>query len=204
MWVTTNCRLELDYQYPTPIILMLRPRSGAGQWVASESYDFTQTAEVIEYTDVYGNLCQKLTVPADGFVIETNARVNTAGQMDRGSGAGFNDVISLPEDALQFLLPSRYCESDRAGEQALQIVADAAPGYDQVERIVNWIRQHVTYAPGTKRHAAVSDGNCRSRPRRVQRSRAPWYCDVSQYQYSGKVCGWLFTRTGSDGSTCVV
>ena len=84
MWIEATCRLELDYEHPTPMILMLRPRSGAGQWVASESYEFSRSVEVNEYTDGYGNLCQKLIAPADGFVIETRARVSTPDRVDQG------------------------------------------------------------------------------------------------------------------------
>lgn len=149
MWIEAHCRLELDYERHTPLILMLRPRSGASQWVASESYDLSVGVAVKEYTDVYGNLCQQLTAPPDGFVIETSARVDTTDQMDAGVGEPFMDIISLPESVLQFLNPSRYCESDRLGSQALAIAGLSNPGYDQVANIVAWIREHVSYQPGT-------------------------------------------------------
>lgn len=149
MWIETKCALELDYSQATPIILMLRPRSGAGQWVARESWNFSVPVDVTEYTDNFGNLCQKLTVPEGGFLIETAALVKTATGMDTGSGAGFIDVLSLPEDIYPFLRPSRYCESDRLGAQALQIAGDSIPGYDQVEKIVAWIREQVAYVPGS-------------------------------------------------------
>ena len=121
MWIETKCSLELDYGQATPIILMLRPRSGAGQWVARESWDFSRPVDVIEFTDGFGNLCQKLTVPPDGFQVETAALVQTTTGVDPGDGAVFNDVLSLPEEVYPFLRPSRYCESDRLGAQALQI-----------------------------------------------------------------------------------
>ena len=149
MWIEATCRLELDYEHATPMILMLRPRSGAGQWVASESYEFSRSVEVNEYTDGYGNLCQKLIAPPDGFVIETRARVSTSDRVDEGRGAPFVDILTLPENVLQFLLPSRYCESDRFGQETLGIAGGNVPAYDQVENIVAWIRDHIEYRPGT-------------------------------------------------------
>lgn len=128
---------------------MLRARSGAGQWINRESWSFSETVDVIEFTDGYGNLCQKLTVPADGFVLETTALVRTAAVMDSDKSAGFGDVLELPEDVLPFLLPSRYCESDRFGDQSLSICTGADPGYGQVALLTDWIRSKVTYAPGT-------------------------------------------------------
>lgn len=149
MWVDTSCRLELDYVVATPVILMLRPKSGASQWVSRETFEFSKPVDVVQYTDQYGNLNQRLTVPSDGFVIETHARVNTADFMDVAPGEPFVPIPELPDDVLQYLAPSRYCESDRFGEQALAIAGDKAPGYGQVENITGWIREHVTYAPGT-------------------------------------------------------
>lgn len=148
MWIEASCRLELDYAHHTPIILMLRPRSGAGQWVSSETYEFSKPVDVSEYTDSYGNLCQKLIVPPHGFVIETSARVSTSENMDEGQGAAFVEIPSLPEEVLQFLLPSRYCESDRLGQGTLTIAGEGA-AYDQVARIAAWIRENIEYRPGT-------------------------------------------------------
>lgn len=149
MWVDTSCRLELDYVVATPVILMLRPRSGASQWVSRETFEFSVPTDVVQYTDEFGNLNQRLTVPADGFVIETSSRVNTADEMDVGHDEPFVPIPELPEDVLQYLSPSRYCESDRFGLKALELAGDRAPGYAQVANINNWIRDNVVYDPGT-------------------------------------------------------
>ncbi len=149
MWVETSCRLELDYVVETPVVLILRPRSGASQWVASDSYDFSQTVNVTQFTDVFGNLCQRLSVPPEGFVIETTSRVRTAPEMDAGFGAPFVPIPELPDDVLQFLLPSRYCESDRFAGQAISIAGDSNAGYEQVAKITAWIRENIVYEPGS-------------------------------------------------------
>ena len=44
----------------TPLVLMLRPRSGMQQWVAREAYTLLPSVPVEEYTDIFGNLCQRL------------------------------------------------------------------------------------------------------------------------------------------------
>jgi len=36
MWLQTRCELNFEIEYPTPFVLMLRPRSGAQQWIARE------------------------------------------------------------------------------------------------------------------------------------------------------------------------
>ena len=69
--------------------------------------------------------------------------------MDRQPGAPFVEVQALPDAVLDYMLPSRYCESDRFNAMATEITREAMPGYDQVEAIVNWLRGHIRYEPGS-------------------------------------------------------
>lgn len=149
MWLRTACNLSFTLASPTPFILMLRPRSGAQQWVARETYTITPSVPVFEFTDGYGNLCQRLVAPAGEFAIHTSAEVMTADDIDVAPGAPFDAVQNLPDGILTYLLPSRYCESEQFFEMAGEIVADAAPGYDQVVRISDWIRREVRFNPAT-------------------------------------------------------
>lgn len=57
------------------------------------------------------------------------------------------DVSKPPHDALGFLLPSRYCESDRVGEMAAEIVAGHAHGNAQVVAITDWVRSAICNTP---------------------------------------------------------
>lgn len=145
MWLRTSCELSFNIDYPTPFILMLRPRSGAHQWVAREFYHMTPFVPVVEYTDSYGNLCQRLTAPAGQFSITTSADVQTENELAIAPGAPFVPVQDLPDEVLTYLLPTRYCESDQFQHMARDIVVDAALGYDQVACIVAWIRANVQF-----------------------------------------------------------
>jgi transglutaminase-like putative cysteine protease len=58
-------------------------------------------------------------------------------------------VEFIPDWILQFILPSRYCESDRLYALAAQIVAGYTPGYDCVEAIRDWIHHQIEYKYGT-------------------------------------------------------
>jgi len=148
MRISAGCRLAFDVAEPTAFVLMLRPRSGAGQWVREEAYDLSPTVPVFEYVDGYGNLCQRLVAPAGEFVVSASARVETAGEIDVAPGAPFTPPSDLPAEVLQFLLPSRYCQSDLLGDLAREVTGTATPGYDQVEAIRAWIRANVEYRYG--------------------------------------------------------
>jgi transglutaminase-like putative cysteine protease len=160
MWLRTRCNLSFTIAEPTPFILMLRPRSDAWQWVAHESYNLAPGVRATEFADAYGNLCQRLVAPPGAFSIYTSADVMTAGAIDVAPGAPFCAVQDLPDDVLAYLLPSRYCESELFVEMAGGIVAGAAPGYDQVACITEWIRREVRFDPASPcSHMAATDVN---------------------------------------------
>lgn len=148
MWLNASCSLEFTIPVSTPFLLMLRPRSGWNQWVARESYLFSPSVSAVEFTDPFGNLCQRLVAPAGQFSVQTTVNIETAEASDVNFGAPFIEVQNLPEDTLPFLYPSRYCEADRFTEMAAQLTSGQAPGYDQCAAIVNYIQNAVRYAPG--------------------------------------------------------
>jgi len=147
MWLHTSCDLTFDITVPTPFVLMLRPRSGAQQWVALEEYKIIPSVPVFEFTDSYGNLCQRLIAPPGAFAIYTAAEVMTADHVDQAPGAEFVEIQNLPDAVLSYLLPSRYCEADRFGQMATQITAGRQLGYDQVTAIVEWLRATIYFEP---------------------------------------------------------
>jgi len=149
MWLQTSCEFEFEIEVPTPFVLMLRARSGAQQWVAREEYRLRPNIQVFEFMDPYGNLCQRLIAPPGNFSVKNEAEVMAADYMDREPGSPFIEVQNLPDSALTYLLPSRYCESDRFGQMAMEITAEVQPGYDQVSAITDWVRKNVAYQPGS-------------------------------------------------------
>lgn len=149
MWLNVACHLHFDVGVPTPLILMLRPRSGERQWVGRESYSIDPMVPVTEYTDGFDNLCQRLVAPPGKLRVQVAADVLTADFDDVATWASFSEIWSLPDTLLTFLLPSRYCESDRLGELANTIIAEAPPGYPQVAQISDWVHDHIHYLPGS-------------------------------------------------------
>ncbi|KGE04627.1 transglutaminase-like domain-containing protein [Pseudohaliea rubra] len=149
MWLQTGCRLRFSIEHPTPFVLMLRPRSGAQQWVASEEYLLEPAVPVIEFTDDYGNLCQRLVAPPGEFSLSTASKIMTADQVDEEPGGYFVEIQFLPDAVLKFLLPSRYCEAERFSAMAQEITAGCEPGYDQVAAIERWLRVNFRFEPGS-------------------------------------------------------
>lgn len=149
MWLRASCHIQLSIPVATPFILMLRPRSGDQQFIAGNREELSPRVASTEYTDSFGNLCQRLVAPPGRFTISSSVDAEASDTVDACPGAFFIPVQNLPELALPFLLPSRYCESDRFMQLAPQVSAGRAPGYDQCAAIVSYVRDTVRYTPET-------------------------------------------------------
>lgn len=149
MILEVECELAFNIETPTPFVFMLRPRSGALQWIIRDRFELDPVIPAFEFTDGYGNLCQRLTAPVGEFRVHTSAQVLTSAETDRGDGEPFVVIEALPDIVMSYILPSRYCESDRLYDKAMSIVGNANPGYDQVAAIERWLRDNVRYIPGS-------------------------------------------------------
>ncbi len=163
MKLAISCQLDYKIRENTPLILLLRPRSGAGQWVTKEEYLLEPNIPVTEYTDLYGNLCQRLFTPEGDFSIKTSAIVEVADQIDVDFSANFVAVQNLPDETLIYLLPSRYCESDKLGDLAASIIGDIESGYEQVEAIRKWINTNIRYEYGRSNASTSAQDTAQSR-----------------------------------------
>jgi len=149
MLLQPSCKISFHITEPTPFVLMLRPRSGWQQWIAKEEYKIIPSVPVYEFTDIYGNLCQRLVAPVGDFSIQTSAEVQIPDTIDRAPGASFVEVQYLPDAVIGFLLPSRYCESECFWQMTTEVVEGQLMGYDQVAAIESWVRDNISYVPGS-------------------------------------------------------
>lgn len=168
MFIQASCLLEFSCEVPVPTVFMLRTKSGLGQFVLREDLQITPHVGMTEYTDAYGNLCQRLELPRGSAKIFSSVVADCADEIDTDIDAGWTPISELPDFALHFLLPSRYCESDKLTDEASEITKDCKPGYEQVEAIRHWVHTQFQYQYGTTNNGtsaldvfATKTGVCR-------------------------------------------
>lgn len=152
MHLQAVCELAFEVHDETPLVAMLRARRAPGQRVLRERLRIGPELVVREYQDVFGNRCQRLTAPPGplSLVVETLAEVRPAVEAERD--AARVPVSRLPDEALQFTLPSRYCPSDKLTERARAIVAERAgsqaTGQAEVHAIRDYVHDTLAYRYG--------------------------------------------------------
>jgi transglutaminase-like putative cysteine protease len=149
MRLRANTRILLKSPERAALLAILRPQSGAGQWIISEAYDVKPLIEPVEYVDVFGNLCQRFVMPKGKLELNVECVVETPDMIATAPEAAYTSPEELPNEVLHFLAASRYCPSDQMGDQAREIAGNARPGYAQVEAIRAWIEKNIEYKRGT-------------------------------------------------------
>lgn len=139
--ITVNC------PQPTPMICLMdaheenRPNMREPEVVSCDPPVPMRT-----YVDGFGNICRRLVAPAGDFTIRSNGLMISTDQIDPADWAAPEvPVADLPDEALQFLLGSRYCETDRMSQLAWDTFGHVAPGYGRVQAIVDWGKERLRF-----------------------------------------------------------
>jgi transglutaminase-like putative cysteine protease len=148
MKLKAGCDMTLVSAAPSPLVAMLRPRSGEAQWIHSESYLLEPHGSVVEYVDSYGNLCQRMVAPRGELRIRIELVVETSEHIEAAPDAPRTPVEQLPNEALLYLLPSRFCPSDKLETLAREVTEGQSSGYAEVEAIRAWIHDNLEYKYG--------------------------------------------------------
>jgi transglutaminase-like putative cysteine protease len=104
------------------------------------------------YLDGYGNWCSRIVAPAGTIRLTATGIVNDSGRPDPViPTARQHAVQDLPDDALVFLLGSRYCETDLLNATAWNLFANTPEGWPRVQAICDFVHNHITFDYATAR-----------------------------------------------------
>jgi transglutaminase-like putative cysteine protease len=148
---------ELQYEFPqpTPAILMLNVHFTRASDLLMPDHVIVHPSVVLSgYRDGFGNWCNRLVAPAGRAVITADSVIRDRGEPDPVvPDARQVPVEELPDEALVFLLPSRFCDSDRLLDLAWSLFGTTTPGWARVQAICDFTHQHITFG---YEHACVT------------------------------------------------
>ena len=147
MLIRTGFELVYECPRPTPMLLMLHIHpSRAADLVAPDLLRLEPATPTREYLDGFGNRCVRIVAPAGRLRLSTEALVMDSGLPDHvAPEAGEVAVDALPEDALVFLLGSRYCQTDLMSDAAWSLFGATAPGWARVQAICDFVNREIRF-----------------------------------------------------------
>jgi transglutaminase-like putative cysteine protease len=140
---------EMIYEcpQPTPMMLMLNIHyTRISDILTPDHIIASPSVPVSAYRDSFGNWCSRILAPKGELRLSTDALVSDSGLPDVVvADARQTPVTALPDEAILFLLGSRYCETDRLSEIAWKLFEHTPPGWARVQAICDFVHQHIVF-----------------------------------------------------------
>lgn len=147
MKIRIGYELAFNCPKPTPMILMLNVhRSRVPDLIEPDQLVSAPFVSTTDYIDIYGNRCMRLVAPSGILRLSTRAVLNDSGLPDEMNPHALQTPVEqLPNEALLYLLGSRYCETDSMFNIAWELTANQASGWARVQAICDYVHNHITF-----------------------------------------------------------
>jgi transglutaminase-like putative cysteine protease len=140
---------NIAYSCPQPVATVLKlgiERDRARDLLKPDTIVAEPLVPLREFTDSFGNRCTRLISPAGATRLKTETIVHDSGEPDvLAPDAREVPVQELPDDALRYLVNSRYCEVDKLGSFAWAQFGGAKPGWTRVQAIFDFVHKHLEF-----------------------------------------------------------
>jgi transglutaminase-like putative cysteine protease len=143
--------LIYDLPQPTPMLLVLHIHYTRASDILVPDHILTDPpVPLVAYRDGFGNWCSRIVAPAGRFRIASNAVVRDSGKPDTAvKDAQQHSIEDLPEEALVFLLASRYCDTEKLSQTAWDLFGQTQPGWARVQAICDYVNGALKFQYGT-------------------------------------------------------
>jgi transglutaminase-like putative cysteine protease len=150
MLIRTEFDIHFQIQHPTPMVALLHLDPSLESSVQSGNVlrvvGDAGTVPSHEFKDFFGNRCTRFTAPAGLLKLTGEAVVEVPEAKDEiAAYAQQSPIDELPDDVLQFLLSSRYCEVDRFVPIAQDLFGWMTPGWTRAVAIRDWVHEKVRF-----------------------------------------------------------
>jgi transglutaminase-like putative cysteine protease len=140
---------EIAYYCPEPTPMLLTLSVHPSRRDDLETPDWLQTnpmVDVRQYLDNFGNIVSRVMAPRGRFVLSSNFIVRDSGAPDDYVPDAMQHAVEdLPDEALVYLLGSRYCETDKLSNLAWSLFQNTPPGWARVQAIVDHVHTHIRF-----------------------------------------------------------
>ncbi len=147
MLIRYGYEITLTCPQPTPLVCLLSVHEDrAADIRVPESTFTTPDVPTSTYRDLFGNLCRRLVAPAGDLTMWGDSTIEDDGKPDPVvPDAREVPVQDLPDACLNFLLGSRYCETDRLSQIAWDMFGNTAPGWGRVQAVCDFVHGHIRF-----------------------------------------------------------
>lgn len=148
VWIRVGCEFEHEAAAPNPSLWQVRARPDGTHRILEEEWSAPSPAR--RYIDAYGNLCDRLMLPAGRSHLRYDALTQVPPDPDPvDPTATVSAIEDLPDETFLYLLASRYCWPEAVSTQAWELFGATAPGWERVQAVSSWVHDNIAWEAGT-------------------------------------------------------
>lgn len=150
MLIRAGFEISMQVAPDTPLVLALSPHPDAPQPIlGSGEVHAAPYHHVATHRDVFGNHLSRIVAQGGLMTLVSDFIVTHDGSPDRiVPDARQHPVGELPGEALQFLMPSRFCESDLLSDEAWSRFGHIQGGWARVQAVCDFVHNHIQFGYG--------------------------------------------------------
>ena len=145
--IRVGYELIYDCPQPTPMMLVLNIHyTRAADILVPDHVKTDPSVPIAAYRDSFGNWCSRIVAPKGQIRIASTAVVKDSGEPDVvATSAQQHSIQDLPEEALVFLLGSRYCDTEKFSQTAWSLFGQTPSGWGRVQAICDFVHNHISF-----------------------------------------------------------
>ena len=147
MQIKAGYDIALRCERPTPLIGLLRVHPSRARDLRLRTRSrATPSVRLSAFVDAFGNTCTRTVAPAGVLNLRTEFVIEDSGLPDDvARDAHEVPIDELPDEVVQYLLASRYCETDKLAPLAWSLFGDTAPGFARVDAIIRYVHDRIAF-----------------------------------------------------------
>ena len=147
MQIRAGFNIAFETEYPAPLLLMVSLRPEREVDLATPQILVADPPVPIrQYLDSFGNVCTRALIAPGRTTFSSDFIIEDCGLLDPSAPhAPQLAVADLPDEAVVFLLGSRYCETDLLVSTAWSLFGHVEPGWGRVLAIVRYVHERITF-----------------------------------------------------------
>ncbi len=142
-----GCKLVYEATGPATLLLQVQPDRTGPHRVVQQVLTIGESLAAPEFIDSHGNPLCRVRLRPGRHEIRHDAIVAVPAHADNAGlpGAEIESIEALPDEVLRYVLPSRYCDSDRLTDFAWAKFGQVRHGLERVEAISRWVHDNIEY-----------------------------------------------------------
>jgi transglutaminase-like putative cysteine protease len=130
-----------------PITLMLSVHPSRQRDIVTEHVlRFSPNVAARDYRDAFGNICTRLMAPAGLLEVRNEFVIEDSGLPDEvAPDARQWGIDALPDEAMVFLLGSRYCDTQKLSDLAWSLFGHIPGGWQRAQAICDYVHNRIRF-----------------------------------------------------------